>query len=355
MKQCVNFDWLEMYCVESIALTPEYLKSFGYNIEEREYGTPQYRQMYTILIGESKWLEVRRDPYSIKPEGGIMEPGACHIRLCNLWCYVPRAIKSVQAFLTQFSVDFRSITRVDICADFTAFNGIDTPVQEFISEYMSEKYYKENQPRVRAISTNVIPLKQIDTNISAYGTDLPRSRVWNSLSWGSNVSLVKTRLYNKTYEMKCKAPKEYIKSIWRQCGWNGVDDVWRVEFEVKASTNFITNVSGELFKVQLRELDDVVQRVCWFHALASRYFRFRKVVQTNRGTRQRKDRCPLIQPLKYMPDDVNVKPYTPDLRKDPTYSDKVVWRWLEKEKWKASYLWRDFMHIQNYIETHKAL
>lgn len=317
MKQCINFDWLELYCIEDPitgSLDPGRLD--GYDIRVREYGTPQYAQMYTIFVEGQPWLEVRRQPYSTKPEGGIMEPGACHIRLCNMWCYVPRAVQSIRDFLLAHSVEFVNISRVDLCADFTAFNGDVTDVQAFIQAYMAGDFFKEFQPRVRAICDKV--LKGLHrTTISAFGTDLPHERIWNSLSWGSTLSFVKTRLYNKTYEMQCERPKNYIKSLWRKCGWNGTDTVWRLEFEIKANSSFLNSVDGQNYKLGLEHLEDVEERALWFHSFAMRYFRFRKREFTSKGTVQRKDRSTVVLPLRYFATDMNLKPFQPDIRRDP--------------------------------------
>ena len=67
-KRCVNIDWLEVYCLEDRHEYPcdaEYFRRHGYLVQERDYGTRQYNQMFTIL---DKWgnpmIEVRRDPPS---------------------------------------------------------------------------------------------------------------------------------------------------------------------------------------------------------------------------------------------------------------------------------------------------
>lgn len=72
--RCVNIDWLEVFCSEGL-LGPrdaEYFIRQGYDVEKRAYGTPQYRQMFTINEGGRPVLEVRRDPYSLKCQGGIL-------------------------------------------------------------------------------------------------------------------------------------------------------------------------------------------------------------------------------------------------------------------------------------------
>ena len=38
--------------------------------------------------------------------------------------------------------------------------------------------------------------------LSAHGKDSFDDRIWNSLSWGAEKSMISTKLYNKTLEMK---------------------------------------------------------------------------------------------------------------------------------------------------------
>ena len=50
-----------------------------------------------------------------------------------------------------------------------------------------------------------------------------------SIGRGGNIVL---RLYNKTLELK-KSKKDYLKPIWISAGWNGIDDIWRLEFQIR--------------------------------------------------------------------------------------------------------------------------
>lgn len=82
--KCINLDWLEVFCIEDGYLDPNYFQNLGWNVCVREYGTPLYKQMFTLLNEHGKpFLEIRRDPYSLKENGGIFEKGSCHIRLAN--------------------------------------------------------------------------------------------------------------------------------------------------------------------------------------------------------------------------------------------------------------------------------
>ncbi|NQZ54535.1 MAG: replication initiation factor [Piscirickettsiaceae bacterium] len=50
-----------------------------------------------------------------------------------------------------------------------------------------------------------------------------------SIGIGGNII---ARLYNKTLEME-KHPRSYLEELHRECGWDGVSDVWRLEFQFR--------------------------------------------------------------------------------------------------------------------------
>ena len=118
--RCINFDWLEVYCLEpkSEPRDAEFFGSLGFAVKKREYGTPQYREMFTILEGEFPMVEVRRNPYSLKNEGGVFVPESTHIRLSNRACYLQDPISYLRKFLQDAGYEFQSFSRVDICLDF---------------------------------------------------------------------------------------------------------------------------------------------------------------------------------------------------------------------------------------------
>ena len=43
--KCINLDWLSVYCLEpkGVVMNAAYFKALGWTVEEREYGTNQYR------------------------------------------------------------------------------------------------------------------------------------------------------------------------------------------------------------------------------------------------------------------------------------------------------------------------
>ncbi len=291
--RCVNLDWLEVFCLEPICSTrdAEYFRERGFIVEEREYGTRIYNQMFT-LFGTDNYplLEIRRSPKSSQPNGGLLPMNACHVRLVNRTCYYYDAAQKLKAFLIEHGLEYQRISRVDVCLDFERFDSGDWP-QKFLRRYLQEKFAKINQ-----------------TRIANYGEDAWTTRRWDSISWGREKSDVTTKLYNKTKQLNEVKDKPYIKQAWFACGLidnpvtcerrsaKGVvykPDIWRVEFSVRSGVKgwFVIEPNGKVNKKQsIRNNLDVwsgrENLLAMFASLAQHYFRF-KIVEIGK----RKDLC----------------------------------------------------------------
>ena len=272
----LNIDWLEIYCIEQIdqPRDAEFFRAQGFEVIERDYGTPIYKEMFTICENGNPYIEIRRNPYSLKSMGGIMQDGSCHIRLCNESCYHDNPIDEIRTFILSYDFVYKSIARIDICLDFNTFDNGWTP-QRFINSYMRSHISKVNQ-----------------TNVSCHGSDNWDGRSFNSLKWGAVTSPISTKLYNKTLEMKQGEDKSYIRQWW-QCGGDfvgmtikpdevtGLDmtkDVWRLEFSIKAQAQARKRKSGNEEKFTLHLFDYDTKEKLWqrFCELYEMYFDFRK-------------------------------------------------------------------------------
>ncbi len=237
MIRCVNIDWLECFCLEDAIGYPhnaDYFRSRGWEVKEREYGTPMYKEMFTLIdhYGEP-FCEVRRNPKSDTMLHGIFDHYACHIRLVNRSCYANNAAQLMADFLANNGFSFQRISRIDLCYDFERFDFGDDPAV-FLDRFMKGRYSKINQ-----------------ANIDAHGLDEWDGRRWNSVRWGSPKSMVTTRFYNKTMELRTKHDKPYIRQAWQLSGlvddWQTLQkhrrdgsvynpEIWRVEFAIKSGT-----------------------------------------------------------------------------------------------------------------------
>ena len=294
----------------------EYFRRQGYLVQEREYGTRVYREMFTITDETGNPLiEIRRNPASGASDFHGLVEQSCHIRLPNWMLYQGNPIQFLRDFLLKHDYIFKRIFRIDIAYDFVKFDSGDLPAK-FAKRLLERKYRKINQCTVRAI-----------------GEDKWADYAWQSLSWGSKSSMVTTKLYNKTLELKqSKFDKPYIKTCWMV---NGLIDnpmsmtkrnalgemekveVWRIEFSMNsAADGWLTiemNHANKPYKQTIPHTlsmfdstDKIWQR---FQDLAYNYFHFKirekkevrqgltakaleKVHSHGDENWQRKDRCP---------------------------------------------------------------
>lgn len=283
--RCVNIDWLEVYVLEPndrFPMNAEYYRRQGYYVKEREYGTRIYNEMFTIQDELSNDLiEIRRNPASGSSNfNGLCEQSS-HIRLPNWMLYQGNPVQFLRDFLLKHDYIFKRIYRIDICYDFEYFDSGDRP-DRFIRRYLEGKFRKINQ-----------------CQMTAHGFDAWERCDYNSLSWGSPSSMVGTKLYNKTMELRqAKNDKPWIKTAWmldglidNPCSMTKRDtngelyhpDIWRVEFSMKSEADgwcVIEMQNGKKVKKQaiphrLEQFDAKDKIWKRFQDLAYHYFHFK--------------------------------------------------------------------------------
>lgn len=288
LQRCINLDWLEVYALEDTIGYPhnaDYFLRQGFYVKEREYGTRVYNEMFTIYGTDDLPLyEIRRSPKSVAgyQAGGVMDRYSCHIRLCNRTCYMEDAAGMLQLFCERYGFAVQRISRLDICLDFEKFDSGDNP-QSFVQRYVAGRYAKINQAK-----------------IAVHGLDRWDGRCWNSVKWGQPTSMVSTKLYNKTMELREVHDKPYIRQSWRAAGlitdWHTMTkvdkdgneytpDIWRLEFSVMSSTkNWFVVEDPYSTKRKLRSIRHTLdmyrtrrQMYDVFVSLCAHYFHFKYV------------------------------------------------------------------------------
>lgn len=336
MTRCVNIDWLECFCLENAIGYPhnaDYFRSKGWHVKEREYGTPMYEEMFTLYDAyDQPLIEVRRKPKSDKMKlHGIFDPYSCHIRLTNRACYANNAAMMLSQFLEEFGFAFQRISRIDLCYDFERFDYGDDP-QKFLQRFMAGRFSKINQ-----------------ANINAHGLDQWDGRFWNSISWGSPKSMVKTRFYNKTMELREAHDKPYIRQAWMACGL--VDDmttlekrrhdgtlykpeIWRVEFAIKSSTKkwfVVEDYNGDrkriLSKHNTLDVYDGREQL-WkvFLSLTTHYFHFKHVEYKNESKALTASALKAVIPDELSPLAEHDKKAVRELQRKDRCADKLLFK-----------------------------
>lgn len=284
-NRCLHIDWLEVYCLEphdTYPLNADYFRKQGYVVNEREYGTRVYNEMFEILNDNGDpILEVRRNPASGNSDFSGLIPQSCHLRLPNWTLYQDNPVTYLRDFMLRHDYIFKRIFRIDIAYDFVQFDTGDDPAR-FVRRYLKGQYRKINQ-----------------CQLTAHGTDNWNQCDWNSLSWGARSSMVSTKLYNKTLELtEGKSTKPYIRTAWMLAGLidNPVSitkrqpdgtmkkvEVWRLEFSMKSSCdgwidiemNKGRKIEKQRIPHRLSLFDDKDKLWQRFQDLCYHYFRFK--------------------------------------------------------------------------------
>ena len=290
MARCVNLDWLEVSCDEDYSLYPcnaDFFREQGFFVHERDYGTRVWGQVFTIEDQDGHdWIEIRRAPSSGNSEFKGLTEYSCRLRVVNAQLYVKDCTQRLLAFLVRFNYTFKRIFRIDIAYDFEKFDYGDQPAR-FARRYIERKFRKINQCKLRVIG---------DDNWTDFD--------WESLSWGSQTSMVSTKMYNKSKELKTVSKqKTWIPMAWfengliddpinrtkrREDGTIYEPEIWRIEFSMKSKADrwlVIENQGGKhVKKTAIPHTPDMFDSPdkLWqrFQDLAYHYFRF-KIAEYN--------------------------------------------------------------------------
>lgn len=340
-----NIDWLEVFCIEDPKLmnAEEFLKR-GYIWRPREYGTRIYEQVIEVrnVFGVNLYT-ICRVPKSCKSTSanGILPEGACHIKLENWLLYNEDYVQNLQGFLSQFNIEFRSISRLDVCADLQYFKFGLKPYT-LLRGYMEQKYYKVKQ-----------------SEFAVHGRDTGYINM-QSIKFGSMSSNIFTRMYNKSLELKQVKDKPYIRDCWQAVGFEKDKDVWRVEVSLKGNGRHLYDrtrkcwadvtdpETGEMKtivvganekpkgEVKYRKILNVEIDLDYinnrekvhklFLSLVSTYFRFRKAV----GTRRKSD-CPLVDLFDSYPGSRPLTQLPTTHSTQSSRTDRQVVRYLHKQ------------------------
>lgn len=232
-ERLVGIDWLEMFVNEDVGqdYSADGFRSRGYCVREREYGTKTMAEMFTILDNAGHpFIEVRRAPRGLDSGAAqcVYQLGDAYIKLANMYCYDANPVRLMLDFLEREKYYIKKIYRIDLYTDFEIFDSGDRP-DKVVRRIVNHTYSKINQSH-RRVS----------------GADTWTECFDNWISWGKQGSMVSTKIYDKTKELKeTGMHKPYIVETWRRAGY--VDDVvnltregqtvqmWRLEFSIKGN------------------------------------------------------------------------------------------------------------------------
>lgn len=169
------------------------------------FGTRHYAEFWRVKYAGEDFAELQCSPYS-----SIINPLSAIVRITNRWLYSGELWPLVDRLLEEFGLSFKSISRIDVCADFLSFKYNYKP-EQLIKDFVSQKIRKVG----RAVGT-------VDFRQRRDGMH------YNGLKFGTRESDACVYLYNKSLELAEVKDKPHIRDAWRAAGLE-VQEGWKVE------------------------------------------------------------------------------------------------------------------------------
>lgn len=267
----VNVDWLQVYCRQRDVFVSVDSGPIRTQIKE-EYLTALYSCKMDIAFMENG----KKIPYAellFKPRVSTIPQNSCHLRILNEQLYTNTWFQKYCMLLASLPIEFRSITRLDICCDFNKFYGGLSP-KLMIKKYLDGDFLKIG------INRGYMSFADMGYTIPNGATKLPngftkKTPNINAITWGSK-GYVQTQLYNKSRELRDVKFKPWIYEAWQRAGIDK-EDVWRLEFRIQGAGKECQLLdTGDLFQLGVSDIMDVSRYYEVFYQYYLRYFRFVK-------------------------------------------------------------------------------
>lgn len=269
----VGIDWLTIYC----KLTSAEFFKLEHNTSEfisdiSNYPTANY--LYKCVVSEvcgNKKVPFCEILFGVK--SSVLPPSSCHLRILNHQLYTSTWYYKLRRFLVLAHLQYVSITRLDIYADFNKFKFGLKPVT-LIQNYIKARFLKVG------INNGYLAFRSMGYAIGNGATRLSKdfhvnAPDINAITWGRK-GYIQTQLYNKTLEIKTVKYKPWIVKSWEAAGLD-IENVWRLEFRIQKAAKGVKLLDcNELFALGHGEISDNRRVLDLYLAYVDKYARFVK-------------------------------------------------------------------------------
>lgn len=298
--QLINCDWLQFhgihfgFCADTISSTT------NYKVKHLGHGTRIFRDVYEIYEKSSITSSHRDEKLAtiaLHPHSSILDVNMFVCKVENKPLYQKLLYNRVCSMLTQLDLEYRGITRVDICCDLHEFSCLFSPSEGKepcrLHPLMLLKYYRKN----RIVKYGSKKYSQWLTapftagTIDGIVTDdmLSEEHITHCVTWGGAQSDVHVKMYNKTKEIREESHKRYITRYWSDNGLSSERDVWRVEISIQRRSKYLfDNSAADVVPINIELVTKAAFLKEVFAAMAHKHFRF-KALKNGRSARTAKD------------------------------------------------------------------
>ena len=267
MNRTISIDWLSLYC-ECYVLNDNNF----YKFERQNESSGQFKEIWKVYdkIDKELYCVIQRTPWSpIIPKHTTM------VKVANRYLYRQDWNTKLMHFLNVCHIIPKSISRIDIAADFNHFDN-NLKVESFIQGFLSNKYIKMGQNKYTLMG------------------EQKNQHEYSYLRFGNRESEISAYLYNKSKELKEVHDKPYIREMWEENGINTKKDVWRLEVSLRnKQMKTIVKQTGEMLRIDLDFLktQGIVENV--FNCAVLKAFDFR--INDNQKQKRRMKRLELFR------------------------------------------------------------
>lgn len=222
-----------------------------FELKDLNKSTTIFKKQYVLKIKDLELCTI-----VFQPHAAILPKNSGMIKFSNFLLYLPDFKDYVKECFYALGFEFKRISRLDICIDFTETIEYKQP-EQIIKDFLHQKIKKNGRSKFYAIGANS---KKLD---------------FQYLRFGSRTSEIVTYLYNKSREMKEAKAKEWIYNSWKEKEWNGLEEVWRLEFSLMLQSKITTDTDGAtLIDFTIKDIFNQKFLCDLLAGLESKYFYF---------------------------------------------------------------------------------
>lgn len=264
MNNIISVDWLSISCDVSELKMPPSFKSI-----KLDYSTRQFREVVQVMYRDKEFAVI-----SMHPVSSIIDSKLGVIKFANHVLYLEFGMSMIQSFIAHSGVRDVKLSRLDIALDFVRMVKYHN-IQDFFIDFLAGVILKSGR--------SVFSLAGTHNQLNVY----------NYIRFGKRSSDVCVYMYNKSQEMRDVKYKQHIAEKWTANGWDGKQDVWRLEISItSAGRTYIDNTDNSSHEITINDIADPSIVHYLFNIYAYKYFRF-----VSPNGQKNKSRMPIVNLL----------------------------------------------------------
>jgi hypothetical protein len=297
----VFVDWLSIFS-KGIPTDSE-----NFRFVKEDFQTPQFKTVGKVYYRNDLFAW-----YTANPHSEIIRRDAVIVKFENRFLYYSQFQKLLSQFYIENGLKILSITRLDVCCDFTHFSNNYHPAK-FLNDFFSGNILKNGRAKFKS-----------------HGTQ--KNRVsYEYVRFGQRQSGQTVYLYNKTKELSDVNQKPWINEFWTANNMPERWEKWRLEFSCKPSGKVVMNKEdGSFYNIMPFDIFDNKKLIDFYSAAIHQYFRFK----TNTGIKN-KSEMPDIEFLPHLTSGLKIQKLSEN--PDDTKTARILLRQLVREYTEADF------------------